>query len=100
MSSKYTVQISQANPLNTVSISRWKVEGALHKPNGMTTNSYKPEWVAKAVFSIDPGAIFTCQYPDLRSNVEKYRECESMSIESSILGRGNTSILVTAFNLQ
>ena len=43
---------------------------------------------SKAVYSIDSGAIFTCQYPDLRSNVEKYHECERMSMESSILGRG------------
>ena len=26
-------------------MSLWKVAGALHKPNGMTVNSYSPEWV-------------------------------------------------------
>ena len=47
---KDVIQIhrADANPLNTFSISRWKVERALHKVNGITKNKYKPEWVAKA----------------------------------------------------
>lgn len=87
---------SRTSPVSTLSINRWKVEGALHKPNGIITNS---EWVAKAVFSIDSDANFTCQYPDLKSSVEKYRECDSMSMESSILESGNTSILAIEFSL-
>ena len=66
MSSNYTVQISRANPLTTVSISRWKVEGALHKPNGMTTNSYKPEWVANQSIQLilEPFSLASIQILD------------------------------------
>ena len=75
-----------------------KVAGALQSPNGMTTNSNNPEWIAKAVFSMESGAIFTCKYPDERSRVVKNFELASRSRESSTLGSRKTSILVRVFN--
>ena len=67
---------------------------ALHSPNGITSNSYRPEW---DVFSCDSLSMPTCQYPAARSNVGKYFCCGNESSVSSILGKGYTSFLVTTF---
>ena len=37
-------------------------------------NSYNPENVVNAVFSWEAGSIGTCQYPDAKSRVVKYRD--------------------------
>ncbi|KRZ81905.1 hypothetical protein T08_5605 [Trichinella sp. T8] len=57
------------NPLNVFAISRWKVAGALHRPNGMTLNWKRPIGVEKAVFSRSGSATSTSQYPEARSSV-------------------------------
>eukprot|EP00961_Rhodomonas_salina_P207167 2796194-Rhodomonas_salina.2 len=54
----------------------------------MTSHSWWPYWVLNAVFSTSLGAILTCQYPDLRSSLEKYLAFPSLSRQSSIRGRG------------
>ena len=57
----YTKHWFLVNSANTISIRCWKVAGALHSPKGIALNSYKPEWVMKAVFSLATGSIVTCQ---------------------------------------
>ena len=47
-----------------------KVAGALCNTNGITTNSYNPNGVANAVFSIEASHFGICQYPWARSRVE------------------------------
>ena len=96
--SMYTMHFSPLSPDSTDSISRWKAEGAFTSPKGMTLNSYSPECVTNAVFSLELGSIVTCQKPDTKSNVLKNFDFDSRSSESSMRGRGNTSIFVTAFS--
>ena len=40
---------------------RWNVAGADVSPNGMTTNSYRPNGVTNAVFGMSSGATGICQ---------------------------------------
>ncbi|KRX51499.1 hypothetical protein T09_8887 [Trichinella sp. T9] len=65
----FQAQPLNVNPLNAFSISRWKVAGALHRPNDMTLNWKRPIGVEKAVFSRSGSATSTCQYPEARSSV-------------------------------
>ena len=58
--------------LTTSCINRWNTPGAFVKPKGMIRNSNQPCWITNAVFSLDMSLILTCQYPEARSNVEKY----------------------------
>jgi len=74
------------------------VAGAFVSPNGITLNSYNPSIVMKAVLERSSGLISTCQYPDAKSNVEKYLAFPSVSSKSSILGNGNWSLVVTLFS--
>jgi len=50
-----------------MSMSRWNVAGALHKPNDITLNSKRPRCVVNAVFSLLFAFTSTCQYPLKRS---------------------------------
>jgi len=69
-------------------MSRWKVAGALVSPKGITLNSYKPSFVINAVFFLSFGFTSTCQYPQVKSSVEKYLAFPKVSSKSSILGNG------------
>lgn len=44
----YPTQWFGVNPSSTASISRWKVDGAFLRPNGMTRNSKDPAWVKRS----------------------------------------------------
>ena len=52
---KYMIQVHKHKVINvlpiTLFISLWKVDGALHSPNGSTVYSNNPYRVIKAVFS-------------------------------------------------
>ena len=87
-SSKYTRHTCHCRPDKTVSISRSKVAGALHSPNGMTLNSYNPSRVAKAVLFLSTGSSSTCQYPAFKSRVLNHLDPLSWLSDSSIRGRG------------
>ena len=65
----YTEQKS-LRPASTFCMTLWNVAGALHNPNGITRNSYKPLVVMNAVFSLEPSSMRICQYPVLASSVE------------------------------
>lgn len=67
---------------------RSNLAGALHRPKGMTTNSKRPSGDAKAVFSMDSGAIRIWWYPDFRSRDEKQRFLPNASSIVSMLGSG------------
>ena len=92
-SSKYIKQMSRCNPVNTVSIRRWNIAGALHRPNEITWNWYYPFLVASAVFWRSLGS--TCQYPEQSYIVENHFAPDIWFKESSILGRGYAFLTVT-----
>lgn len=94
-SSKYIKQMSRCNPVNTVSIRRWNIAGALHRPNEITWNWYYPFLVASAVFWRSLGSTFTCQYPEQSYIVENHFAPDIRFKESSILGRGYAFLTVT-----
>ena len=54
----------------------------------------------KAVYCFNFLSISTCQNPDLRSKLENILECSKLSNITWILGRGNLSFFILAFNLQ
>ena len=88
MSSRYTRQRCHCRPLRTVSISLWKVAGALVSPNGMTLNWNRLLRVAKAVIGLSSFFILTYQYPLAKSIVQKYSAPPNVFKVSSIRGRG------------
>ena len=98
-SSRYARHVSQVSPSRVASINLAKVAGALQRPKGRTLNWYNcPPLVEKAVFSLSSSATGTCQYPDCKSSVEKNLLPSRASRESSILGKGVASFLVTSFS--
>ena len=100
MSSRYAMAYSPLILSSTYVINSWNTLGALHRPNGITLNSYKPLWQAKAVLLRSLGSNSTCQYPDLRS---KQVKCFFFPIDaniSSICGSGQTYDFVILFNFR
>ncbi|KRZ79543.1 hypothetical protein T10_1688 [Trichinella papuae] len=87
MSTRYTKQPLNVKPLSGFPISRWKVAGAWHRPNGMTLKWKRPIGV-EAVFSRSGSATSTCQYPEARSSVLNHWDPASASNVSSMRGRG------------
>ena len=67
---------------------------------GTTVHSYCPCWVRKAVLCRSSGWTCICQYPVLRSILEKYLAFPSLSKQSSILGIGYLSSPLMAFSLR
>ena len=65
-----------------------KVLGALVKPKGITSHSYKPNLVLKVVFHSSPNFILIWWYPLLKSSFEKIIEPLNSSSMSSNLGIG------------
>jgi len=65
-----------------------KVLGALVKPKGITSHSYKLNLVLKAVFYSLPNFILIWWYPLLKSTFEKIIEPLNSSSMSSNLGIG------------
>jgi hypothetical protein len=60
ISSMYTTTNCHNMSLRTVSISLWKVAGALQRPKGIMVNSYVPKRVIKVDFSLSFGSSSTC----------------------------------------
>ncbi len=73
MSSRYTKQFFPITECKTKFIRRWKVPGALVKPNARRFQSYKLFSTIKAIFSLELSSISICQYLDAKSSVEKSR---------------------------
>ena len=71
-----------------MSIKCWKVEGALHSPKGITSNSKVPYFVMNAVFSFEALSNSTCQNPLAKSSEENYCEPDNISSISSMCGSG------------
>ena len=78
-----------SNPSSIMFINSMNTGGAPDKPKGMTKNSKRPLWHAKAVFSLSLSSIRTCQYPDFRSSVEKYLAFPNLAKShlSQVMGR-------------
>ena len=91
--------MSTPSPASVFHISRWKVAGELHNPNGITRNSYNPFIMAKAVFSRDASCMWIRQYPVRAWRVVNTVLPSTWSNQSSIRGKGYTSFLVMAFSL-
>ena len=72
-----------------VFISLWKNARALVRPKERTWNSYNPLWVMNAVLWAFKPAILSWWYPDCRSREDEICAPCSLSIRSSILGRGS-----------
>jgi len=81
-----------------MSIARWKVVGALHRPKGRRVHWYVPQWQVNAVLGLSSPAMGICQYPALQSNVEKNWSSPQESRQSSIRGNGYESRTVRSFN--
>ena len=79
ISSKYTRYLDHCTPANSKSINFWKVAGALHKPKGITLNSYRPWYVVNAVFCLSCSDTSTCQYPLIKSSVENHWDPDRVS---------------------
>jgi hypothetical protein len=97
-SSMYGSQPSK--PANIILMSRWKVAGEFFIPNGMTLYWNKPSGVSNAEISFALSVSGTCQNPFKRSNLITYLAFPMRYIQSSILGIGNESDLVTLFNFR
>jgi len=65
---------------------RWKVAGALYRPNGRRVHWYVPQWQVNAVFGLSSSDREICQYPALQFNVEKNCASPEESRQSSIRG--------------
>jgi hypothetical protein len=50
----------------------WKTTGAMVKSKGITSHSYFPIWVVKAIFSQSIGQNVIWWQPDVKSNEEKH----------------------------
>ena len=83
---------------STLSMSLSKVAGALHRPKLRTRNCHNPLSVQKAVFGLSSGLTGTCKYPLRWSSEENQEESDTKSSDSSILGNGYESFLVTLFS--
>ena len=58
MSSRKASTIFQVRPRNTKFMTREKVVGAFHSPNPIQANSYRPNWVTRAVLLLaDPNLV-------------------------------------------
>ena len=75
-------------------MSLMKVLGALVRPNGITSHSYRPCLVLKAVFHSSPSFMRTWWYPLLRSILENTTDPLSSSNISSNLGIGYRYLMV------
>ena len=67
------------------------------RPNGKTLNWCIPKGVLKGVSSLASGAMATCQYPVLRSNMVIYLALPTLCNRSSTLGIGYVSKLEMEF---
>ena len=82
-----------------LSISLWKVAGALVAPKGILLHSKNPRGPkVKSVYCLLSSAVSTCQYPDFKFKDEKTQDPFSLSRVSSILGRLYASFTVLAFS--
>ena len=70
----------------------------MHRPKLRTRNCHNPLSVQKAVFCLASGLRGTYQYPLRRSSEENQEEPDTKSSDSSILGNGYESFLVTLFS--
>lgn len=78
----------------------WKVEGALHKPKGITKYSKWSLCVLKAIFGMSEACILTWWYLTFRSNLEKKEISYNSSSISSTVGMGNRSLTLAALSDQ
>ncbi|KAG0434143.1 hypothetical protein HPB47_019325 [Ixodes persulcatus] len=63
----------------------WNVVGAVHRPKGMTLNSYRPSGVTKAVFSRSHSSTLICQLP---SRTTSPQVAASVTTGTTTLDRG------------
>src|SRR6266540_5588346 len=96
ISFKYTRTNFPRYFLNTWFISRWKVAGALQRPNGILFHSNSPQGVMKAVTSFDFGSISTCQYPLAKSSEVNHPAPPKLANISDCQGIGYWFFLVTS----
>ena len=70
------------------------VLGALERPNDMTSRSWRPSFVLKAIFHLYHGLMGSWWYPLFKSIVENILEPSIMSNISSSLGMGKWYLIV------
>ena len=81
-----------------VSISLWKVVGALVNPKGILLHLQKPNSpTVNAVKGLLSSSISTWQYPNFGSSVENYRDPCRLSRVSSIWGKKYASLMDQLF---
>jgi len=68
--------------------SRWKTDGALVDPNGITVYSYRPYRVLNAVFHKSSSAIHSWLKASYKSNFDNIWEVPTCSISVVMRGRG------------
>lgn len=86
--------ISPIKGLNTWFINLMNMLGALHKPNDITSHSYKPSLILKVVFHSFPCLTVIGWYPLFKSSLEHTLEPVSLSTISSNLGIENMHLIV------
>ena len=69
-------------------------------PKGIALCWYSPFGVANSEHSFALSVNGISQNPFNKSNFDIYFECPILSMQSSILGIGNESLFVTAFNFR
>lgn len=82
------------NDFKTWCINRTKVPSTFERPSGMTSHSYKPSLVLKAIFYSSPGRIRIWWYLLCKSILEKILNPTSISNKLVSLRMGNRYITV------
>lgn len=95
MSSKYTSANFHLTVDEITSMTRWNVQGAFLKPKGIRINRYSLLCEVNDVFTEYYGSIYTFQFPELASNVEKIFASPSESVFFSIRSMGYEYLTVT-----
>ena len=95
-SSRYALHPSI--PRITAFVMHWNVAGAFFMPNGITAYWKRPSGVAKADRDFVLSVSGTYQYPLSRLHFVTYFAFPMRSMISLIWGKGNKSLLVTAFS--
>ena len=78
---------------------RWNVAREFFIPNGITLYWNNLSGVTNAEISYALFVRGICQNPLSRSNLVPYLACPILSIQTSVSGMGNVSVLVTEFTL-
>ena len=99
MSSRQTMHQWRLRSPRQVSISLWKVAGALVSMKGiLLTHRSLTAPTVNAVSGLLSSSILTCQYPDFRSSEENHLEPCKLSRVLSILGSEYASLMVQLFS--